>query len=220
MTPVECTLLHKTATFKKGVEEIGKIQTHDMIYKDGHIYTMFGGNLYRNSFREMNNKIIHQVELISQVSEHSSKMFTGFIYQDLLGKPYFSIPSKIDCKTYYIKELEGHRILDAKVERNVGVVMAEQSGKYHRFVFIFDYDKDTYTVRKTEDVSYDVVNFTVLLNGICILTIENKQIEIFINNTKIKVIDNTPFDTSNKLISFGNDAYFIHDDKMFSITMK
>jgi len=220
MTPVICKLIHKTLTFESGRDEIGKLQTDGMMYKHGKIYTMSGGNLYRNSFREINNKTLHQIDFISQVSEHSSRMFEGFVYQDLLGKPYFTIPLDDKCKNYYIKELEGHRILDAKVERNVCVVMAERKGKYHRFVIIFDYDKDTYNVRKTEDVSYDTVNFTVIQKGVCILAIENKQAELFIDNVKIKVIDNTPFDTSTKLISFDNGVYFIHDDKLFAITMK
>ena len=215
-----CKLLHQTATFEDGATQIGQIKTQDIMYKNGKIYTMWSGYVYRNSFRVINGKTIHQTDMISQASEHASTMYEGFVHQDLLGKNYFTIPLDNKCLNYYIQEIDGFRIIDAKLERNVSVVIGEKKGKYYRFIIVFDYDKNTYTVRRTDDISYDAINFTVLSKGVCILLIENGQVEIFRDNAQIKVVDNAPFDSSMKLKSFNDKVYFVHENKLFKITMK
>ena len=220
MAPITCKLQHNMVTFEDSTEhEIGKLQTSDILYKTGKIYTMNNGGLYRNSFLTIGNKILHKIETVSNVSDNS-KMFEGVVYQDLLGKSYLTIPLNDRCFNFYIKELDGFRILDMKVERQVGVVMAEKKGKYHRFVIIFNYDKNSYNIRIVNDVQYDDVNFTVMLNGICVLSIENNQVEVFMDNSKMKLISNSPFDSSMKLISFGNDVFFVDGDELYKVRIR
>jgi len=131
------------------------------MYAHGKIYTITNGNLMRNSFRMINNKTLHFCDQVAPIG-YNSKMYEGVIYSELLGKSYITIPREKTCEIYNVKELNGYRVIDMKMERNICIAMAEKKNKYYRFILIFDFDKRSYDTRVNKDVTFDAINFTVL----------------------------------------------------------
>lgn len=223
MVPVVAKLKGEVVTLEdmKGSPIGGELRSKNIFYKDGAIYTVDGGRLQQHTFREVSGKIFPNTMTIGNVLELSSKIFEGCIYQDVLGKPWFQIPYDGDkCFFRHIPELDGYRIVDARSEDRYLMVMARQKGIYSRFVFVFDNNMDSYTVRIEKDIDIDTVNFTVLNSGVALHVSESSGIELFADNKKVKTLKNAPFDSSMKLKATIKGVYFADGNTVYSAKMK
>jgi len=220
MTPVLCKLIGENLSFEAmNGALIGKLSASKMMYRNGCIYSFYGGKLVENSFVSLGNKTIHQTRIASSVSELTTKMFDGVVFEDLLGKCFVTIPYGAGlCSTINISELNGYRIMEAKSLSNICVVLAEHNGKYHRVVIDFDKNYLKYDFRKTSDVPYSGINFAVLNNGICVLATES-GVEIF-KGQQVKVITNPPFDSSTPLYNKSGSIHFIDGNKVYMCKAK
>ena len=161
------------------------------------------------------------VKRICNVFEPATKLFKGVAVQDILGKCWLAIPFRLGaCVNMPVKELDGYRIIDAKYENRFCILMAEKKGKYSRFVIFFDEQHSNYTIRVSEDINFDDINFTVNSKGVCILAIEDDKAEIFRDNNKVSCFDDFPVSSAMKLLTDGMTVMFINKKKIYSVNMK
>lgn len=200
---------------------IGEIAGDNFSLANGCIYTTNNGKLIENSFVTLGARPVHQTLIVGDVFAPNAKLFQGVVLQDMLGQAFATIPFvKGSSASVKLPELNGKRIIDAKYLKGFLVVIAEQHGAYERFVFKIDTSTHTYTCRVTPKVDLDVVNFTVLQNGLCILVINDKRVEAFFDNVKVKSVDKPPFDSEDALYSEGNKVMVIKGSKLYKITLK
>lgn len=223
-TPIMANLSGNRVAFTElsNKREIGTISSsNNIIERNGCIYTVSNGKVVENMFTSFGNKIIHRISEIDNISTYTSTIYEGCIIQDLLGKKHITIPyKKGSCFTKYITQLDGYRIVDAKSERNIIVVIAEKNGQYDRFIICFKKDYSEFDVIKVEDIAYDGINFTVLENGLCLLLASTDELEIFSNNQNIQVMNNPPFDYSMRLFNTSDGAFFINGNTIHQIKKK
>ena len=218
--PVICKLKDKVLSmYETNGNLLGRVPCRDAMVHSGRLYIVTASYIGQIVFKQYGENLTYTQKIGSGAGEHS-RLFNGTLCQNLLGKPFLTVPVEKGLTSYRIKELEGFRVIDIKTERNICVLMAEKKGIYHRFVFIFDHENHIYDLRVTKDVPFDAINFTVTRKGICVLSIENNQMEAFRDNRNVKVIENSPIDSSMTLFSFDNIVYFAHENKVMSITMK
>ena len=220
MSPVICKLKDELLTFEDiGTKKIGSINAYQMTYRNGAIYSVYDGKLMENSFDKLGDRMIHKTRIAANILDLATKVFDGVAFQDLLGKCYICLPyEKGKCLVAPVKELDGYRILEAKSERNVCVVIAEKKGIYYRFVMVFNEGFSQYAITKTDNVNYGPVNFTVLPNGTCVMAVDT-DVHVF-RGDQVKVINSPPFDTNTKLYNSSGGVFFIENNKVYSIKMK
>lgn len=120
-----------------------------------------------------------------------------------------------------VKELEGYRIVTAKHDNGVCILIGHKNNSYDRIILKFAADYTTYTCRIVKDVDSQTVNFVTLDKGVVIL-LYGDTVEVFMrdpNNTRVTVMEDTGL-ADVKLTKNGNLALFIKDDKVYSFTMK
>jgi hypothetical protein len=191
------------------------------------LYVKINENLIECNFVENNNKIQLVIKNTWNIMPKSSTAFSSIIIQSVLGKPYVVIPlpkegQNSSCINMYISELEGYKIINAKYESNVLMVIGNKNGNYDRLTFIFKNDYSSYVFRIKEDVQ-NIINFTVLDNGVCVSITEDEKLEMFINNPKkliTKIIDNDILSTNMKLYHDGTNLIFTKDNKVYKMKMK
>jgi hypothetical protein len=116
----------------------------------------------------------------ANVLEHATRLFEGGALQNLLGSTYVSLfPTPGTCYQLRLQELDGSKIIDAKFERSVLMVLRARHGTYARLVFRFDDTYATYDVRQVPDVTPNGLNFVVLDTGVCVCLNEEAQLEVF-----------------------------------------
>ena len=163
-------------------------------------------------------------KIVSNVMENSTHIFDGVVIQDILGTFFVSVfPESGKCYQINIKELEKHKIVDAKYKNNVLIVVAEQKGSYSKFIFRFDKSYQQYDMRLESNIQYSGINFIVLDNGICIHMNDNDDLEIFSNQkdlSHINVINDPIINGQITLFNRGTQVLCAKDNRLYKISMK
>jgi hypothetical protein len=202
-------------------KQIDTMQSTDIFARNNAVYTVTHGKLVENNFTSLGQSIIHRVTEVENVSNYSANIYEGCVIQDLLGKTYLTLPYKKGaCFSKHIPMLDGYRVVEAKSEKTVTVVLAEKKGKYDRFVIVFTKDYSAFDVRKVEDVAYDTINFCVLDNGMCALLASPTELELFVSNAKVEVLNDPPIDSTMKLFGTTDGIFFISDNTVHQLKRK
>lgn len=196
--------------------------TSAIMGRDNRIYNISDDRLFVNEFIETTRgQLMHSASLVGNVLPLAGKMFGNMIYQDILGKPWIMIPTSEHGLFFkHITELDDYRVMDGYSQGNFAVIIAEKDGVLSRFVLVFDWRKQTYTCRRTDDVSNIGISMAVNDAGICVLMTDHQEIEIFKDNATVKTVGNTPFDASMRLFAHGTKIYFIDRKNVYSVAMK
>lgn len=202
-------------------EPLGTSTSKGVFTRNNAIYTTSHGKLVENTFMAVGTKIVRRMMEVANISNTSSTVYDGCVIQDLLGKAFLTLPYKQGaCFTKPIPHLDGYRIVDAKAEKNVIVILGEKKGQYDRFILVYDKQFSNCDVRKTEDVTYDNINFTVMDNGLCMLLSNQNEIELFFNASQCETMQDPPFDSTMKLFSTSDGIFFINGNSLHQVKRK
>jgi len=203
-------------------EKIAETKSSSYMERDGLIFTTNKGKLIQNTFHEFKRgKIILSSETIGDIFEPAHKFFDGLVVQDILGQCWVSIPHKLNNSVnIHIKELDKHRVLEAKCDENVAVILSELNGKYYRSTVLFSFATVDYSIRIENDVSYDSVSLAQLGNGINVSVAGDSLVEVFKDIKKIKQVPNPPITSDMELISDGTSIQFIMKNTLYSLKLK
>ena len=187
--------------------------------RNNAVYACGNGRLTETTFVKMGDRYIPRARDVENVSTLSAKVYDGVVVQDLLGKKYVTVPYALGyCCNLPVPQLNGMRVVEAKSEKNIVVVVCETKGVYHRFILMFNKEFDNVTVRQEADISYDGINFTVLDNGLVILLAAPDKLEI-ISGSIVTEFDNPPIATNMRLFNQGGAVYFINDNTVHRLRM-
>jgi len=208
--------LKKNLPFGLAVKEVS--------YTNGRIYIRTADRIHEVVFTEAGNNIIPSTKEAAQVLEHATRLYSGVAIQNLLGSTYVSLfPESGKSYQIPIKELDGYRIVDAKFEGGVLMVVGQKAGKYDRLIFRFDLKDQTYDVREVEDIQPTGLNFVTLDSGICVSITEDEKMEAFSvrkNSSSIKVIDDPVVGGDMKLGKHTGAVVVAKGNKMYKVKMK
>jgi hypothetical protein len=201
--------------------QIESLRSPDVFERNGAIYTVTNGALIESSFVPVGTKLVHRSKSVENISNLSAKMYEGCVVQDLLGKKYLTVPYALGrAFSKYLPGLDHVRIIDAKSDKNVTVLIGEEKGKYNRYVVVFDKRYQNFEIRVDADVPYDPINFAVLDNGLCLLLSAPDQIQLFSTANQFETLDNPPFDASMKLFATPKGFFFINGNTIHQIKRK
>lgn len=190
----------------------------------GRIYFKSDDSIFEIQLIEQSKATRATSKVVANVMSQSTKMYDGVVIQNMLGSCYVSVfPKAGTHQQVRIKELEGHKIVDAKYENNILMVIGFENGKYDRFTIRFDSTFSSYDTRVTEDVVYYGLNFAVLDNGICVQINEDENLVLMRNvkdDNRITVVDDDAINSDMKLFSDGDRAVIGRGEKLYSLTMK
>jgi hypothetical protein len=186
------------------------------------LYLKNRGKLVEMHFEVFGKRIIPTPKKVWKCEEQSSEMFSGVIAQSLLGDAFLVIPYDGKCKNVKVPELDDYRVIDAKYENGICVIVGHKDNQYDKLIFKFDTGAK-YVTRIIEDVDYLPINFVTLENGVCIMINEDDSVEIFLNRldkNDVKRIEDPEIHSTMKLTKDGIVAMFMKGNKLFSIKTK
>ena len=197
----------------------------DLMSCEGRVYIKSYQNIFEINFIEKNTIIAAPVSATT-IMPNATRMFQGVVVQDVFGALMFSIfPKSGRHHSIQIRGLEKHKIVDAKYERNVLMILAveKESGEYSRFIFRFSADYQSYDTRVVNDITPTGINFTVIERGICICITEEEKVEIFSNqkdNNAVKSYDDPAIDSDMRLCHAGDLVRFARTNKLYNFSVK
>ena len=192
----------------------------------GRIYLRNGTDILELAFTELSDKFIPSLKPVGKVLDvlDATKVFDGVVFQNMMGRWIASIfPNSGECYQINLSELDDYRVIDAKYENNVLMVVGEKAGKYDRLVMRFGPGYSSHDMRKVENITYTGLNFTVTDHGACACINEEEKMEVFSNkkdSSTVKVYDDPAVDSDMTLFHDGTSILFAKGNKLYSMTMK
>lgn len=196
----------------------------EMMGYDGRLYVRTGEKVFEVTFTEAANKTWVGTALAANVLPNASRLYDGVLLQNLLGEPHVTVFPRTGA-SYQIKlpEVRGHRVVTAKFDRGVLMILASHEGKYRRLVFRFDDEVKTYDVRIVEDVPLTALNFVVLDSGVCVCMDEEERLEVFSSrkdSASMKIVDDDTITGDMRLLKDRGRVLFYRGEKIYTMRLK
>jgi hypothetical protein len=203
------------------------IETHvegeEVMLSHGRLYIKQHEHIFAIDFVELSNNTLLGLRSVANVMMSSTRMFDGVAIQNLLGANYASIPSAGGgCHQVRLAELDGAQIVNAKLYRNVLVVLVTNAGRYDKYVFRFVKDFSGYDVRIVPDVTTPDIEFTVLDTGVVLHLIDDEKLEIFSSakdSMKISTLEDEALKDDLKLFHTGKQALMAKGRKLYKFKL-
>lgn len=190
---------------------------------NGRIIVKNDSNIYEINLIKAGSDVIATANIIGNVMPRATRLWAGVATQNMLGSAFISLfPEKGLCYQVKIPELDNYKIIDAKFDGGVLMVVGVRQNCYDRLVFRFDKSYSKYDVRCVKDITHIGLNFVTLDTGICVCLNEDENIEAFsanMNSSSIKIIEDSALDGSMRLFKMGGKVGFYRDDKVYSMSM-
>lgn len=195
----------------------------DMMTYEGRVYVKNADKILEIVLTDMGQQVVATTKTICQVLEHATHLFDGVVVQKLLQATYVSVFPGGMNRQLHVKELDGRRIVDAKYDGGVLMVVAEKHGQYDRLVFRFDREHQSYDVRVVRDVGSGSLNFITLDTGVCVCLNEEDKLELFsktMGAQGLKIVEDTSLGGDMRLVKLDSKVGFYRGSQLYRMTMK
>lgn len=200
--------------------------SNKFMQRDGRVYIHDDDKIYELVIRETtNNKFIASLSTIANVLPRATQIYSGVAMENILNMWFAVLPYETGkCKQVALKELKDYRIIDAKSNKNMLMVIGYKNGIYDKFIYCFDSDFSHYELVMENNVSNLEVNFTVLDNNICAHLNDKDELELFAAkygaSSQKKIFNDSILSHDMKLVSQGVSCQFIKGNSLYSIKVK
>lgn len=211
--------------FNRKRQETLDIYAVEIAKSGGRMYLRNGTRVLEVEFSEQPSKIVVTAShMVADVLELASHLYEGAAIQNMLGTIYVSLFPQ--SKTGYqvkVPELNKYKIVDAKFDGGVLMVVGAKDGQYDRLIFRFDENYTTYDLRVVSDITPSGLNFITLDSGICVSLTEDEKIEAFSarkGSQGIKVVEDPALGNDMRLIKVRGKVGFERQGKVYQLSMK
>jgi len=228
-TPVLCSIKNETirlTDLNTGNElTTSGLRGERLMSYYGRVFVKCGTMVNELSLREMGSTFVATARQVGSVMEKSTRMCDGVIVTNILGVCYALLPGESQgCYQVRLDEIEpGTKILDAKYDRGVLMVIVSKGGVYSKLIYRFNTAFTDRSLRVEEDVSADAPVFTVLEKGVCAHVPEDGKVELFAVDPKsgtINVIEDPVISLDMRLFNDGTSVVFSTGNKLMRLRMK
>lgn len=191
---------------------------------DGRIYLKNSGHIMEVEIIDDGYSCIASTKTVVNVMPKATKLFDGVALQDMLGSWFASFFPRSGA-SYQVKleELTGYKIIDAKFDTRVLMVIGSRGGKYDKFVYKFRFDFSSYVLWEEKDVVYSGINFVCLDNGVCAHINEAEELVLFSSSPArddMKKIVDPMIGGDMRLFKRGNGVLFARGKQLCKLSMK
>lgn len=200
------------------------LKGEDIMGYGGRLYTKNGENIIEIIFVDHGQNCLASTRIVANVMQKATKLFDGVVIQDMLGSWFISVFPKSGT-SYQVKlgNLDGYKIIDAKFDTNVLMVVGYKNGEYDRFVYKFRSDFSDYTIWEEKNISYSGINFVRLDNRVCACINESSELILFSSSPSqsgTKVIRDSVVNSGMLLFKKGCEVLFSREKRIFKLSTK
>jgi len=190
---------------------------------DGRLLVKSNSSIFEINLTETGSKTIATASVVGNVLPHATRLYSGVAIQNLLGSAFVSLfPERNACYQVKTPELDKYRIIEAKFDSGVLMVIGVKNNKYDRLVFKFNKTYSKYELRIVKDITNTGLNFVTLDSGICVCLNEDENIEAFsskIGSRTIKIVEDSALSGDMTLFKMGAKVGFFRGTKLYNMVM-
>lgn len=192
---------------------------------EGRLYLQDEDKICELIIKEMGENFVCSLVTVANIMPNSTTMFDGVVLQNILGEWFASIPfASQKCKQVQIKELRSCKVIEAKLDRNIMMVVVHDGKQYNKLIFCFDDVFERYELQEEKNISNMNLNFVILENNVCVHLNDKDELELFAAKYKHsltkKVLQDPILNQNMILVKQGTSCQFYSDKNLYSIKIK
>lgn len=192
---------------------------------DGRFYAHMGETIAEMTVWKSGKKTLILPGIVANVMEKATQLYDGVVIQNMLGSWYASVfPASQRSHQVRLTELDGYRVVDAKHDHRVMIVIGTKNGQYDKFVYRFERDyARAILFWKDEDVAYSGINFVTLDKGVCAHIDEGEDLVLFGSTPSVdgvKRISDPMIGGDMRLFKRGNEVLFARGKQLFKLSTR
>jgi hypothetical protein len=199
------------------------IEGEQIMLSHGQLYIKQHESIFAIDFVELPNNSWLSSKAVANVMINATHLFAGLAIQNLLGATYASLPlAGGGCQQLRLAELDGAQIVNAKLYRQVLMVVVTTAGRYDKYVFRFAKDFGSYDLRRSLDVATTDIEFTVLDTGVVLHLTDDDRLEVFSSakdSAKLSLLDDPVLKEDLKLFHKGTQALLAKGRKLYKFRL-
>ncbi|MSQ03986.1 MAG: hypothetical protein EXR71_19210 [Myxococcales bacterium] len=206
-----------------GKEVPATLRADEVMSTAGRVYVRSGDKVLELVLTDVSSGVLASTRLAANVLQLATRLFDGVAVQNLLGSVFASVfPRSGETYQLRVPELDAYRVIEARFENRVLMVLAAQGERYDRLTFHLADDYHSYRMLPTvRDVTPGGVNFIVLDNGVCVHLTEEEKLEVTAVGSKNgKVVEAEALGNDMRLVKHAGRVAFIRGDTVHSMRMK
>lgn len=207
-----------------GREFRSDVRGEELMIREGRVYVRQAANILEVEFIEASNRVLIALRAVCHVMPRATRLYDGVAVQSMLGAHIVSLfASAGSCVQARLAELNGYRVVDARLSANVLMVVGVKEGRYDKFIFRFADGFGAYDVRLVMDVSDTALNFVALDSGVCLHLNDADELEVFarrMGSREVKVFGDSPVAGYVKLLRVGRQAMFARGNRLYSLKVR
>lgn len=203
---------------KSGLQVAGaEVFAEKLCVNDNTLFVKSGSAITQVEFIKMGAVLSVSLGQSWNVLPLATKVFDGVCYQDALGEPYLIVQGVAFIRT---AELKGFRIINARKQHNIILVLGHKTGQNTIFTFVLDKTFSSYTCY-TELTDEKDLNVTILKKQVAVSIPDDGRLKLqSLQDGKEKHLADKAIDSDFILSSENNTVVFFINQKLFKLTMK
>jgi len=201
-----------------------QLQPTDFMEYDGRVYLKVLGNVHELILTDAGTQVVASTKLAAAVLENATQLFPGVLIQNMLGSIQVSMfPKSGTTVQIEMQELSGYRVMDARYDRGVLMVIGERKGRYDRLVFRFDSLHQSYDRRRVKDITPAGLNFITLDSGVVVCLNEEDKLEVFRrekDQPKINYVEDPTLGGDMALVRLNGQLAFSQGNGLYRMQLK
>lgn len=199
------------------------LQVEEVSSYDGRIYLRTNDRVHEVVLTDTQAQVIATSKEVAQTLPFATRLYQGVVVQRMLGTTFVSLLIRAGAaQQVQIKELDAYRVVDARFDRGVLMVVGEKHGQFDRLVFRVN-EAGAYDMRVVPNVSSTGLNFVTLDSGVCVCLNEEDKLEVFSakqGSTSIKYVEDSILSGDMILHRQGGTVLFSRGGKLYRMKMK
>lgn len=210
---------------ERKTHELLEFRADELAKSGGRFYIRSGGQVLELEFAELQSKtIVTASHVVASVMERASTLYEGCSIQNMLGAVFVSLfPRSKAGYQVRVPELDTYKVVDAKFDGGVLMVVGAKAGRYDRLIFRFDDEFTSHDLRTVPDVTPSGLNFVTLDSGVCVSITEDEKIEAFSARkgaTGSKLVEDASIGNDMRLLKVAGKAGFERAGKIYGMALK
>jgi hypothetical protein len=191
---------------------------------DGRLYVRTEERVHEVILTDMGAQTIASTKEVAQTMPLASHLFPGVVVQNLLGSTYVSLFAKSGgSQQVRMPSLDKYRVLDARYDSGVLMIIGIENGRYDRLVFRFNDEWEPEAPRIVSGIQPTGLNFVTLDSGVCVCLNEDEKLELFkvrAGSPGVKLIEDAVLGGDMILGKQGGKLLFGRGNKLYTMRMR
>jgi len=189
----------------------------------GRLYGLSGRNLVELKLVEAGPSLVVAPQVVAHVAEHATQLYGGVALQALLGATHATLLGPRGCLTLHLPELDGARVVDARCEGGVLMVLTQSGDAFSRTVFRIDVRSGRYDVQSASVPGPEALDFAVLDTGVCVHLDGGGRFQLFarrMGEQAAKTLVDEAVDGDLRLVARGAALGFVRGREVGTLRMR